>query len=150
VDTQGASRRRPDRHALLRVWLVALIAALSPLWMGPLLTPLRVAVAGLHHVCACGMAVGTCGCHACEVVELRRQAGEPGKQEPSPVLKGECGKGEAVLGDTHVPPAIPAAPESVIALTVVPATPAALRPGLRSLAPPPPPTPPPRSSTKHA
>jgi len=108
--------KRPGRFLLL--WL---LAALSPLWLGPLLTPMRIAAAATTHLCACGMAEGTCGCPECDEQALDR-AVERASDAP-PALKGECGRGQSFVGDAHLPPAVlpPAmlvAPVAAVALAV--------------------------------
>jgi hypothetical protein len=142
------AEHRGGSRALLALWVV-LVAALSPLWLGPALTPVLVAVAEAHHVCACGMAVGTCGCPECDRVEhdrLSRTDGVSKVPRPYPVLKGECDQGQAVLSTVAVPPSVIPASFSladVITGTML-ETPAPAV--LASLEPQRPPLPPPRGS----
>jgi len=130
------------RRLILLVWLVV---GLSPMWLGPLLTPLRVAVAEGHHVCACGMTPGTCGCPECERTERERLS--PGAAEPAPVLKGECDDRQVPLGGGHVPAAIPPAPIALAAPSSVAAASPLGAPATHARGPTAPPTRPPRPGT---
>ncbi len=120
---------------------VALAVALSPLWLGPMLVPIERAFAEAHHVCACGMAVGTCGCPECEALERQQRTDD---SSPVPLLKGECDRGTTLLGAPHLPPPLLPAPPGVLLSAGVAVLDPPACPALASLASPPPPTPPPR------
>ena len=139
VRFEAIQRWQRARHGLLT--LLGLLAMLAPLWLGPMLVPIEQAIADSHHVCACGMAVGTCGCPECD--DLLRQARE-GAPPVCPMLKGECGRGTPLVGAASLPPVLPPGlaldlevPRAVTLLEAAPVLP------LFSRAPPPPPTPPP-------
>lgn len=136
-----ALHRSSTSRGLLALWVV-LIAALSPLWMGPALTPVLAAVAEAHHVCACGMAVGTCGCPECERAEHQRLSDKAPR--PYPVLKGECERGQAVLSSVAVPPSVLPASLSVCPAMTATILEAPRKGVLISLERTGPPTPPPR------
>lgn len=138
-------RRRTQQGRGARLLaLLWLAVGLSSLWLGPLLVPLERAVAESRHVCACGMAPGTCGCPECARVERERLSAHTSR--PYAVLQGECDHNSVLLGGAQAFPALlPAAigvrlpdPSGLVAQRPIPA--------LRSLGPPAPPTPPPRSS----
>jgi hypothetical protein len=97
---------RPRRPAEALVTLVIALALLLPMVLGPALVPLARAWGGVDsHVCACGMARGTCGCPECEKLEherLREHA-----PRPYPVLRAYCGGDEVASGYSALPPATP-------------------------------------------
>jgi hypothetical protein len=106
-------------HVLLRArWLsfFCLLATLAPLWLGPMLLPIERAYAEAHHACACGMAMGTCGCPECERIEHDRREGA---SSPVPLLKGECEKGAKLAGTSTMPPALMPPPVGVPAADAV-------------------------------
>ena len=139
VRFEAIQRWRRARHGLLT--LLSLLAMLAPLWLGPMLAPIEQAIAESHHVCACGMAVGTCGCPDCD--DLLRQARE-GAPPICPMLKGECGQGTPLVGAASLPPVLPAPLAADLpALQIVALLAADPRPRLFSRMPPPPPRPPP-------
>jgi len=140
---RGSLARRFVVGWLARSLAIALVALLSPLWLGPMLMPIERAVAEAHHVCACGMAVGTCGCPECEELERARHHGD---SPAYPVLKGECDEGSALLGAAPLPPALLPAPVAVMPKATVTILDTPPRSSLASRAPPGPPTPPPRRS----
>jgi hypothetical protein len=141
--SQVDPRQAPLKLVCLRWLFGALMAALSPMWLGPMLLPIERAVAEAHHVCACGMAVGTCGCPECEKLEQAQREERP---SPAPVLKGECDKQTGLLAAAHLPPAVlastPAISPPVAVAELVPPP----RRALVSMPQPAPPTPPPRRS----
>jgi len=124
------------------LWIV-LVAALSPLWLGPALTPVLVAAAESHHVCACGMAIGTCGCPACERAEHERLSERAPR--PYPMLKGECEREQTVLSGVTVPPSVLPASVSLSPALATAAVDTPRPATLASLEPNGPPTPPPRT-----
>jgi len=131
------------RHASsLRLLVVAVLAALSPLWLGAMLLPLEAAYAEAHHVCACGMAVGTCGCPECEALERMRHDDHA---SAVPLLKGECDRESGLGGGVHLPPGVLPAFLAVVAPSAVASVPTAVSRGLVSRVAAPPPTPPPRT-----
>jgi hypothetical protein len=141
------ARARPKalRSRGLATWLafVWLLIAVSPIWLGPLLTPLRLAIADAHHTCACGMTPGTCGCPECDRLERERLSDK--EPEACPVLKGECERDAAFLGGSHVPPAVmPPLPRIEPARTLAQLATPLPRAALLSVALPAPPKPPPR------
>jgi hypothetical protein len=98
----GRSRRLVD--AILGIALA--LAVLAPLLLGPALVPLTRALGGAdEHLCACGMAPGTCGCPECEKLEHARLAERAPR--PYPVVKGQCGGDEVAPGYAALPAATP-------------------------------------------
>jgi hypothetical protein len=117
-----------------------LIAVLAPLWLGPMLAPLAQAFVEAHHVCACGMAMGTCGCPECERIEEQRRQDEA---PPFPVVKGECDKNGTPLANAPVPPMVlPALFAMIVPSTSSVALVSPSRSPVSRAAPPPPTRPP--------
>ncbi len=130
--------------SLRRLCVVCLVAALAPLWLGPMLTPIEQAFGAVHHVCACGMAVGTCGCPECEELERQHRLDEA---SPRPLLKGDCERNAGLLGAADLPPVVlPAALGVIPAPAVAELLPLARR-SVVSVPNGPPPTPPPRQNS---
>jgi hypothetical protein len=134
---------RPRGLAGALVALVFALAVLAPMVLGPALVPLTQALGGADsHLCACGMARGTCGCPECEKIEherLREHA-----PHSYPVLRAHCGEDDAATGSPALPTAI-----AVAVGILLPASPyertALLRPAeVPSRDPAEPATPPPR------
>jgi hypothetical protein len=140
---------RPERARSRRVvdavvGIAVALAVLLPMILGPGLGPVTRALGGAsEHLCACGMARGTCGCPECEALErarLREHA-----PRPYPVVRARCaGDDEVLPGYAALPPSLPGS-QSVL----LPPSPRALakleRPAeALSCDPSPPATPPPR------
>jgi hypothetical protein len=137
-------RIRPQSRSARLLALLWLVVGLSSLGLGPLLAPLERAVAESQHVCACGMAPGTCGCPECERVERERLSTRA--RHPYPVLRGDCDHDSTLLGDAHPLPALLPAALAVRLPEPSELAPSHAPPALRSLGPPAPPKPPPRPS----
>lgn len=82
--------------------LVSMLVLLSPIWLGPAMHSLSGALGGTHHVCACGMAMGKCGCPAC--ARIARQRDRDFGSPACPVLKSMCDDDSAALPSAPLPP----------------------------------------------
>src|SRR5580692_5801535 len=78
--------------------LVAMLAILAPIGLGPATGAIARALGALDHACACGMAPGKCGCPACARLERERH-----RQAPEPVLKSNCEREGAVVPTAPLP-----------------------------------------------
>lgn len=123
----------------LRRYLAALLL-LAPVWLGPAAVPLLRAVADVGHTCACGMALGKCGCPVC--VRLEHERRHPA---PAPVLRATCDD-DGVTLPRGAPP-VCALPGELLPGADASGAPIAdlTPPSLVSRTPDGPPTPPPRA-----
>jgi hypothetical protein len=98
---------RVRRFVALVCQLAAAIVVAAPMLLGPALSPLLRATHNEAHLCACGMAAGTCGCPECDRLEAQRHEDEtPG---PNPVIRSSCDDDESPLPSTAQPPSVLAA-----------------------------------------
>ena len=93
-----ARLRRLARHTAM---FAVMCVLLSPAWLGPTVGPIARALGAFEHVCACGMAPGTCGCPACARLERERH-----EHAPRPVLKSSCDRDEGALPAPPLPPCV--------------------------------------------
>jgi hypothetical protein len=84
---------------------VALLAVMTPLWLGSATVPVLTALGfGPEHQCACGMVRGQCGCPECERLEQQRQ--RESAPRPYSVLKSTCDSQDSPLPSASVPPGV--------------------------------------------
>jgi hypothetical protein len=81
--------------------LVAMLAVLAPIGLGPATGAVARALGALDHACACGMAPGTCGCPACARLERERT-----RRETNPVLESNCERDGAAVPIAPLPPCV--------------------------------------------
>ena len=123
--------------------LAVLLALIAPVWLGPAMTPLVIALGGApEHHCMCGMKRGECGCPDCEALE-RARAHE--NDSPLPSVRSRCETDGALVAGCPAMPFV--ASFHAIADAALPSTeasepPPSLDPEERLTTPPP--TPPPR------
>jgi hypothetical protein len=65
-----------------------MLILLAPIWLGPAMGAMSRAIGGASHVCACGMAMGKCGCTACARIAQQRLRDHRSQAEP--VFKSTC------------------------------------------------------------
>src|SRR5580658_5074307 len=93
-----SSLRRLARSARV---LVAMLAVLAPIGLGPATGAIAHALGALDHACACGMAPGKCGCPACARIERERS-----RHGASPVLESNCERDGVVVPIAPLPPCV--------------------------------------------
>lgn len=82
--------------------LVAMLAVLAPISLGPATGAIARALGALDHACACGMAPGKCGCPACARLQREREH----QSVSRPVLESNCEREGTVLPTAPLPPCI--------------------------------------------
>jgi len=80
--------------------LVAMLAILAPMSLGPATGALARALGALDHACACGMTPGKCGCPACARLERERTR----QTAARPVLEANCERETAAPPTASWPP----------------------------------------------
>ncbi|MGO9834387.1 MAG: hypothetical protein ACLP1X_09245 [Polyangiaceae bacterium] len=81
--------------------LLAVLAVLAPIGLGPATGAIAHALGALDHACACGMAPGKCGCPACARLERERS-----RRGTSPVLESNCERDGAAVPVAPLPPCV--------------------------------------------
>jgi hypothetical protein len=139
--TRFSSRRPVD--AVLGLALA--LALLLPMILGPALVPVTRWLGGADaHLCACGMAPGTCGCPECEKLEQQQLAEHA--PHAYPVVRGQCEKDGVAPAYAAMPPMTAPVTDVLVAPSPEVASAREAPPGSRSRGPAEPVTPPPRAA----
>ncbi|MDP9002164.1 MAG: hypothetical protein M3O46_18890 [Myxococcota bacterium] len=89
---------RSGRLARDAVALVSMLVLVSPIWLGPAMSFVSREMARPQHLCACGMAMGKCGCPTC--ARIAQQGDRETGSKRCPAVKMTCDDENASLSSS--------------------------------------------------
>jgi len=105
-------------RALTFARLAVLLALIAPVWLGPAMAPLVIALGGApEHHCLCGMKHGECGCPECEALEHARAHEH---DSPLPTIRSTCDTDGVLIAQVPAMPFV--ASFHVVAAAACPST----------------------------